>query len=203
MTGIPSTTQVMTRRCGTCGLEKPIEEFPRKKDGKYGRASWCSACNYKKVKEWRSRNPTKRLEQNRRHYHRHHDHYLQRNRWRYIVSHERRLEIARRAMAKVRATLGKIGMRETRLKWKYGISLEDYNRVLAQQGGVCAICGSHPGRRPLDVDHDHKTGRIRGLLCESCNKALGLFRDDPSILRKAAEYVECCDLDTLSGEPNV
>ena len=53
-----------------------------------------------------------------------------------------------------------------------GVSTEDYERMLAAQGGGCAICGALPKTRRLHVDHDHKTGEIRGLLCYRCNKAL-------------------------------
>jgi len=76
---------------------------------------------------------------------------------------------------------------------EYGISQEDYERMLAEQGGVCAICGGDgkEGRfGMLHVDHCHKTGKVRGILCDSCNLALGKFRDDPKVLRRAAEYVE-------------
>ena len=53
-----------------------------------------------------------------------------------------------------------------------GLSIEDYDRLLAAQGGVCAICGAAPKTRRLDTDHDHKTGTVRGLLCHRCNRAL-------------------------------
>jgi hypothetical protein len=61
------------------------------------------------------------------------------------------------------------------------------------QGGRCAICGKVPRSRRLAVDHDHKTGEVRGLLCASgdfgCNKGLGYFNDDPELLRRAYEYL--------------
>ncbi|MGY1833365.1 endonuclease domain-containing protein [Geodermatophilus sp. SYSU D01180] len=57
----------------------------------------------------------------------------------------------------------------------------------AKQSDMCALCGE---RRPGHIDHDHRTDLVRALLCERCNLALGLFRDDPSLLRAAADYVE-------------
>ena len=81
------------------------------------------------------------------------------------------------------------GQRE-RLMRKFGITLEQYNQMLAEQGGTCAICHAVPGLRRLAVDHDHATGTIRGLLCSECNKALGLLEDDPALLRQAADYLE-------------
>jgi len=77
------------------------------------------------------------------------------------------------------------------LRRKYGITPAEYGQMLARQGGVCFLCGSHP-RPPysLHVDHDHASGKIRGLLCFNCNYALGHFADDPDRLRAAARYVE-------------
>lgn len=86
------------------------------------------------------------------------------------------------------------------LKLKYGITPERYDEILIEQAGVCAICGTeNPGakRRYFCVDHDHdccpetpSCGRcVRGLLCNRCNKALGLFDDNPDLLLDAAEYL--------------
>ena len=72
-----------------------------------------------------------------------------------------------------------------------GLSVEQYNEMLARQGGCCAICERPPqGKRPLAIDHDHQTGRVRKLLCHHCNCALGYARDDPAVLRNAAAYIE-------------
>lgn len=76
------------------------------------------------------------------------------------------------------------------LKKLYGMSPEEYSTLMAAQGGKCAICRSSCPRGRLSVDHNHETGEIRGLLCRDCNRALGIFRDDPDRLRKAAEYLE-------------
>ena len=72
----------------------------------------------------------------------------------------------------------------------YGLSVEELDAMLARQGGRCAICRDEPGDRRLGVDHDHATGRVRGLLCPRCNMALGLFRDNADALRAAAGYLE-------------
>src|SRR3989304_573545 len=61
---------------------------------------------------------------------------------------------------------------------KYGLSVDGYNAILKAQGGACAICKKPPKKRRLNVDHNHKTGRIRGLLCFRCNYGLGWFQDD-------------------------
>jgi len=78
------------------------------------------------------------------------------------------------------------------LKFKYGMSLEDYERMLVQQGGRCAICGSlesHGKTQHFVVDHDHTTGEIRALLCNRCNPAIGMMGDDPDRLEAAARYL--------------
>ena len=75
------------------------------------------------------------------------------------------------------------------IKVQYGISIEQYNEMLKRQNGVCKICKSENNRR-LCVDHCHKTGRIRGLLCDNCNKAMGILGDDPVRLRLCAKYLE-------------
>jgi hypothetical protein len=73
----------------------------------------------------------------------------------------------------------------------YGITLAQFDSMLAAQNGVCAICrGTNLSGKRLHVDHDHKTGRFRGLLCFKCNGAIGLMADSPSQLRFAAEYLE-------------
>lgn len=75
------------------------------------------------------------------------------------------------------------------LKRTYGITLEDYNRMRERQNGVCKICKKPPnGKRPLAVDHDHKTGVIRGLLCYGCNRALHVL-DSGSLLEEAKAYL--------------
>src|SRR5262249_20157987 len=79
---------------------------------------------------------------------------------------------------------------ETRrhLRSKYGLTWEDYQKLLARQGGRCAICGEESDK--LCVDHCHETGAVRGLLCPLCNSATGFFRDDPERTRAATRYLE-------------
>jgi hypothetical protein len=79
--------------------------------------------------------------------------------------------------------------RRARLKHRYNLSVEQYEGMLATQGGVCAICGRPPRRNRLAVDHCHATGRIRGLLCSPCNRFLGHLRDSPALLKRAAKYL--------------
>lgn len=78
--------------------------------------------------------------------------------------------------------------KRTRLK-RYGITIEEYNAILIKQNGKCAICGNGSTEKDLSVDHDHITGHIRGLLCNSCNMAIGLFDENITLLRKAIDYL--------------
>lgn len=72
----------------------------------------------------------------------------------------------------------------------YGITLEVYEEMLAAQNNCCAICGNTPNGRTLSVDHDHETKKPRGLLCLTCNTAIGYLQDSPDILRQAALYLD-------------
>ncbi len=89
-------------------------------------------------------------------------------------------------------------VRDSKMKSFYGIGLDRYNELVLEQNNKCAICRNEETIKDnrtglikkLSVDHCHDTGIIRGLLCNNCNRAMGLFRDDPDILRKAILYLE-------------
>ena len=83
-----------------------------------------------------------------------------------------------------------VGDRATHLRRQYGISIAQYDLLMQKQGGCCAICsGVNPDGKKLSVDHDHKTNRVRGLLCNNCNRGLGKFDDDPERLHAAINYL--------------
>jgi len=93
------------------------------------------------------------------------------------------------------AANGKAWRRKKQLK-AYGLTDADYRAMVEAQASRCAIC-EQPERivrngelEPLCVDHDHQTGRVRGLLCRTCNSALGKFKDSPEMLRRALAYME-------------
>lgn len=71
----------------------------------------------------------------------------------------------------------------------YGLTPEAYTEMLERQEGVCAVCRKPPGRRRLNVDHNHATGAVRGLLCPSCNRGIGLLGDDLDRLMDAVAYL--------------
>lgn len=82
----------------------------------------------------------------------------------------------------------------TDIKRHYGITIEDYNKMLTEQNNGCKICDKkhNPSikRGRLYVDHDHATGKVRGLLCGGCNSAIGYFMDSIDLLQKAIEYIK-------------
>ena len=79
-------------------------------------------------------------------------------------------------------------IRNTDLKAKYGMTIEDYNAMHARQNGKCAICGT--SEEKLVVDHNHKTGQVRELLCHLCNAMIGCAREDVAILTSAVAYLQ-------------
>lgn len=77
---------------------------------------------------------------------------------------------------------------------KYGIDAAAYDEMLRGQNGVCAIClTATPGGRFFCVDHCHRTGRVRGLLCTHCNHGLGKFADSTANLERAINYLKCSE----------
>ena len=87
--------------------------------------------------------------------------------------------------------------RDYELRANYGMTLQQYDTMLEEQGGVCAVCRQPESSvnqrgqvKPLAVDHCHSTGRIRGLLCSGCNVSIGHAKDNPETLRNLANYLE-------------
>lgn len=79
--------------------------------------------------------------------------------------------------------------RERHLIKKYGVTAADYDRMFSEQSGKCAVCGKTQ-ERSFDVDHCHGSGRVRGLLCTSCNRMIGHAGDNPESLIRAALYLD-------------
>lgn len=123
-----------------------------------------------------------------------------RQRANYLKNHEARKEYGRNNHQKNLAE-NQRKARERQINKKYGLTLERYNEMLEEQGGVCKICGKVGGAKhmltPLVVDHDHSCcpgettcgNCVRGLLCAGCNAGIGFLRDDPNILMAAAAYL--------------
>ena len=97
----------------------------------------------------------------------------------------------RTAHRKANPAMAYAAVRRAKIKRLFGITPEDYDKMLLNQGGVCAIClRKSPDGRRLHIDHDHSTRLVRGLLCHDCNRGLGIFKDDPIRLSRAIEYLQ-------------
>lgn len=74
--------------------------------------------------------------------------------------------------------------------YRYGVTPGAFKRMLANQGGVCAICGGLGGKKGFCVDHDHESKEVRGLLCSTCNTGIGFLKDSSDITRRASDYLK-------------
>lgn len=132
------------------------------------------------ARAWRERYPERYRETSLRYYERTADQQRARAAAWYRDNPERVQQYRERSKAK---RLPRVG--------KYGLAVADYNAMLERQDGRCAICGrtENGKRHNFDVDHDHETGEVRGLLCNRCNRLLSNARDDLRILERAAGYL--------------
>lgn len=178
----------MAKICTTCKTDKPLSEYYlRKERGKHNAS--CKDC----VKAKQKARPIQDLEARKQY----RKQYYQDNKAAIAVKakewNDKNKDKVKQAQ-KERYQNIKHERRVNSLKQLYGITAADYERMLADQGGACAICGStdHKSSRTkyFAVDHDHTTGEVRGVLCHSCNKGLGLLQDNPKVLKAAASYLE-------------
>lgn len=171
------------KSCKECGTTKPLSEFGKHPNMKDGHINTCKPCKLAYDTRYRAENRERVLEGGRRRYRT--PKYTER-RAAYMKSPARAAVLAR-----YRATeAGKTAPRRHALKKHYGLTLADYQRMFDEQGGRCAICGDPPSdKHRLQVDHCHATGKVRSLLCFTCNAGLGSFRDDKDKLLAAAAYL--------------
>lgn len=149
--------------CTRCSEQKSLEEFGRAKGYKDGIRSECKKCYKARVSEWRKKNPEKWQSQ-----------WNRNNKARKERGYNWHLNNRERARSK-------------HLKRAYGLTLEDYERMYQEQSGKCAAC--QESHETLDVDHCHETGRVRALLCNRCNRALGMANDNPELIKKLLVYI--------------
>ena len=164
------------KRCKKCGTVKPRSDFYRAPGIRDGLRSDCKSCNLAQQHARYVADPSAAKKRVKR--------WQQDNAARVNAYHRERRKDPRVQEAAWRGYLRR----------QYGITVGKYEEMLSEQGGVCAICRSapKPGRR-LHVDHDHETERIRGLLCFTCNNALGDFADDTGRLQTAIGYLLTSD----------
>ena len=161
------------KRCVKCGIRQPLDQFYRAKGTRDGLRGDCKSCFKARARARYQADSSAAIARVKR--------WQQANPDR-LNAYRRRRRLEPEVKRRERAG---------HLKRKYGITLEAYQTMLVNQGGRCAICRRQPPSDiSLHVDHDHQTGKIRGLLCFTCNNALGDFEDDASLLRSAITYVE-------------
>lgn len=187
--------------CVRCGVCKPASEFrsePRKRNGLN---SWCKKCCDLKTAECRHRRNAdadypvsvdiKRCSrcketQTANQFYRNKANKDGLDGWCKNCHKARHVEYTPRTREQRRSRV---------LVHNYGITFEQYDAMFQKQGGACAICGNpqpqaHKRAKNLSVDHDHVTGKIRGLLCSGCNAGLGQFTDDIARLESAIAYLK-------------
>ena len=170
--------KVKTTRCGKCNRRLPetSDYFHKDKYRKTGLTSQCRGCRNRASSAWNKNNRNRYNKNWKRYYEGNKKRRTEKSKKEYINRPER--------------------AKDRRLQREYGISLEEYGRLGLQQGGCCAICGEEGihgnqfgKRKQLVVDHDHFTGKVRGLLCSYCNFLLGHAKNDVTRLQKAIDYL--------------
>lgn len=172
--------------CSRCKTEKNCDQFAVRSRG--GLNAYCHPCQKEFAKESYERNRESRNARNRMRW--------QQNKEKYSVAQKSYM-----AKNKDKINENRRNNREklsqnswiAGIKRRYNLSPEVYEEMLAAQGGGCAICATeNPWARSkrFAVDHDHKTGLVRSLLCHPCNRGLGTFSDDAELLRRAAKYLD-------------
>lgn len=177
------------RECSRCGVFKLWSEFSKNKHGTRGHQSWCGDCFREHAGRKRARE-FKVTEQGREcsrcgTFKSWGEFYKRKE---LSTGHESSCKVCRRKRRAQDMASGK--EHNWHLLRAYGIFRDDYDELVRLQGGRCAICsGKRNGARFWSVDHDHETGKVRGLLCQRCNALLGMAKDDVSILQQAIDYL--------------
>lgn len=160
------------KNCTKCKDNFPIGNFYKDNRRKDKLTLWCKSCCDKKVSEWKNKNK----EQDKIN----HQKWYQENKEKVLINTKNwRLNNLERY---------KKNKKRYSLKKKYSISIEEYEKMLIAHNNKCAICKKQ-SKNILNVDHNHKTNEIRGLLCTSCNTALGGFKDSIELLQEAINYI--------------
>jgi hypothetical protein len=165
--------------CPGCNIEKPSIGFNKAKRNKDGLADCCKDCGSYRNKRCREENSAREV---------------------IIIPEFKRCNMCKITLSGSlfsKAKRNKSGLSDyckkcnsvRHKKLSYGISLEQFNYMLDLQGTVCAICKTLPKNKGLQVDHDHLTANVRGLLCGTCNRSLGFFKDNPFLLNNAKRYL--------------
>jgi hypothetical protein len=182
----PENTKALAKKCRKCGVEKSMSSYYKDARFSGGIDIHCSDCRKKKTNEWRKSHPERAKEIGRNSRRRNPEKSRARARAWYASNKGKAL-----ASMALRRKNNPDAIRNEKLRSNFGITLDQYNTISAEQNHACAICGTPQSEqlKKMAVDHDHETGRIRSLLCHNCNVGLGNFKDSPEILTKAIRYI--------------
>lgn len=173
------------RICSKCRNLKPKSEFHSRHNRPKQLQSWCKECVRKLNREKYARNPGPQKKAHKALYERDKKKIYARHRKWNKDNPERVRELCRNSRKKAKRERPNV-IQDSYLRRTYGISLVQFDELVLAQGGCCAVCDC-PAK--LCVDHDHKTNKVRGLLCGNCNRAIGLLKDSPSRAQKVAWYL--------------
>ena len=172
MTKLANAVRSGEKACAGCGEIKPLDGYHASVNTIDGRQSRCKACKLIANRAWREANKGK-VSQSKRS-------YVSRN-WTAIRKHQQEYMSTK-----------KVEAAEYRRRWnlskRYGITVDRFAEILDSQGGACAVCRRTKGRQV--VDHDHVTGKVRGILCVRCNVSIGGLGDNVEGLMRAICYLE-------------
>jgi hypothetical protein len=182
-----STELTNIKECTKCRLTHAVGMFYKKGTDSTRTDSQCKFCRATAVRQYRLDNPERVKAIQKRTNAKHREKHRERAAKWYKENHEYAL-----TQQAVRRKENPDPIRSAKLQAAFGIGLDEYNRLLVNQDYKCAICGRHESNitRRLAVDHCHTTGKVRGLLCGPCNTGLGLFKDSPSFLTNAINYLK-------------
>lgn len=186
---------VETKVCSRCGEEKPVSEFYRNLSCKDFLTGQCKPCKLETNRLWRSNNRGRVLASKKN--------YAAHNREKHREWYRARMDIPE----------NRDRYRETfyrhKLAKRYGLSVDQYDAMVERCQGRCEICGKEMSfdlgvrKNRACVDHDHATGKTRGILCVACNRSLGTFGDSVAGLRRALDYLQRADASVRLGSEEV
>jgi hypothetical protein len=156
---------VSRKLCPFCEVERDLACFRRKTSGTY--YSYCADCE-KIYRQWYYQDNKKKISQN-------------------VKEYRSKNQSKVKQWTKTYNENNRAKRKDTRLKYLYGISAAEYRRMWVKQKGLCAICEQY---KKLVIDHCHESGRIRELLCKTCNAGIGFFRENTTALDRASAYLK-------------
>jgi hypothetical protein len=207
----------MEKECKDCKVSKPVDEFGSNKAKPDGKNIYCKLCSLLRTKKYRQNNPEKVVQSSKTYKEKNAEKLKEsRHSW-----YEKNKDLVReyskkynslnrekkaknfnlwkqknperlKALKRKSYENNRLKEKNKKLKKNYGITLEDYNLMLASQNYKCDICLKHcelERNKILVVDHDHKTGKVRALLCDRCNKSLGILEENILLLESMISFL--------------